>query len=189
MGDLELKKNIIVDLYDLKLSTKSFHRLMSAGITTLNDLVDADISSVKGLGTVNIQEIQGIIAQADAIFSDFAQRQDKISKIYKDISHVDLSGLPLSTRATNALRLVNINSAGDLIRMSKREVMELDGTAQKTRNQILGVIDGLRANGIKYLRGLEPSNENISGDSGDGHNHNTTEPLKLDYSFFPFGGW
>ena len=182
MGDLELKKNIIVDLYDLKLPTMCIHRLMSAGITTLNDLIDADITSVKGLGIINIQEIQGVISQADEIFSNFARRQAKIDKIYKELSQVSLKDLPLGGRAIKALRMVNINTAGDLVHMPKHEVMGLHDIGIKTQNEILNTIDGLRANGIEYLKGLKPSNENISGDSGDGHNHNTTEPLKLDYS-------
>ena len=181
MGDHEFKKNIIVDLYDLKLSTRSFHRLKSTGITTLNDLIDSNASSIKGLSKANIQEIAGIIAQADEIFNHFAQRQAKIDEIYKELSQVSLRDLPLGGRAIKALRMVNISTAGDLLHMSKREVMELDGLGPKTRNEILGVIDGLVAKGSGYLKTIELPEKSIVADSEVGHDNDATKAKGFDY--------
>ena len=162
------ERNLTVYIHDLDISERTRNALVRSGVLTLNELEqkkDMNFSEIRNVGSESVQEIHSILEHVDKIFDQHEARKRKINEIFDEANKASIDELDLETRANRALHKAGIHTVGTMIKMSRRDIMQLSGIGQKSIDDISKAIECVI--GIEYcyhLVGKTPSEDSASPD-------------------------
>lgn len=153
---------------DLGLSNRSTNALKRGGIHTVGALIQMsqkDIVELRNVGALSREEITKAIesivqcgeviyheqTQSQQMINDPAPESNRLTRVLPEIESIGLDKVPFSARARNALNKANVQTAGELVRMSQEDIMSLRSVGTQTRDEILGVIDSILRKGRAYF--------------------------------------
>lgn len=154
-GGIMNEKAFTLYISDLEMSDNSKEFLLHAGLRTLDDLMSCDfnnLSTLHGISDNILSELSDVIAHADDIASTFENRNKRIREIPSEIQNESIEKLGLSTRSYNALNKANINTVGDLIRMSSKDIFKLRNVGVLSQNEIIAMIERIEQSGNALFR-------------------------------------
>ena len=162
------EKDVKVYIVDLPVSDRAKSVLTRMGYQTLNEVLrigKTDFSDVAGVDIGTAEEINGVIREADNIFSEYTQRQEKIRAVSEEMCTKPVEELEMSAHTRRILRRAGIDTIGQLIHMSGRNIWELRGAGAGTRNEIRAVIDHMIGEDRDGL--ASPATELASGEPNE----------------------
>ena len=171
MSSLPMKKDSgdnmnekTITIHDLDISDKSKIFLARAGLLTLSDLLNCDITELSASRNISndvLRELNSVIDHSDDIISFFEERAKRISEILPDVQETPIESLSLGTRATNALKRAGIHTVGALIQMSQKDIFELRNVGVLSREEITKAIESIVKIGKVEYHKLEDHQEEI----------------------------
>ncbi len=155
----------------LGLGTRATNALRRGGIHTVGALIQMsqkDIFEFRNVGVLSSAEItkaiESIVQSGKVVYQEREQLQEtttevepiinRISELLPEIESISLDDVPFSVRARNALKRANIQTAGELIQLSEKDIMTLRNVGTQTRDEILAVIDVIIRDGKAYFDNL-----------------------------------
>ena len=152
----------------LGLSNRATNALRRGGIHTVGALIQLsqkDIFELRNVGVLSREEItkaiESIIKSGkiedheneveSETFIKATQESRRLSEILPEIESISLDDVPFSGRARNALKRANIQTADELVQMSKKDIVSLRNVGDQTRDEILAVINAIIREGRAYF--------------------------------------
>ena len=150
-------KEILPDVQDtpiesLRLGTRATNALRRGGIHTVGALIQMsqkDIFELRNVGVLSREEItkaiESIIQSGKVVHHERAEEPEaviettpessRLSELLPEIESISLDDVPFSVRARNALKRANVQTAGELVQMSKKDIMSLRNVGAQTRDE------------------------------------------------------
>jgi len=139
-----------IPISDFELSVRSRNCLAKMNIETLGDLIkktEAELLSYKNFGETSLQEIKDILAQKGlrlgmgreeqkASIQSAARTLLGIEPEKGDVLEKAIEELELSVRSRNAMKVLGIESLGELAKMSEKELMQVKNFGQTSMNEV-----------------------------------------------------
>jgi DNA-directed RNA polymerase subunit alpha len=139
-----------IPISDFELSVRSRNCLAKMNIETLGDLIkktEPELLSYKNFGETSLQEIKDILAQKGlrlgmgreeqkASIQSAARTLLGIEPEKGDVLEKAIEDLELSVRSRNAMKVLGVESLGDLARMSEKELMLVKNFGQTSMNEV-----------------------------------------------------
>lgn len=185
-------KEILPDVQDtpiesLRLGTRATNALRRGGIHTVGALIQMsqkDIFELRNVGVLSREEItkaiESIIQSGKVVHHERAEEPEaviettpessRLSELLPEIESISLDDVPFSVRARNALKRANVQTAGELVQMSKKDIMSLRNVGAQTRDEILAIIDVIIRDGRGYFDNLTSQDNQELGDEPMGIN-------------------
>ena len=179
-------KEILPDVQDtpiesLRLGTRATNALRRGGIHTVGALIQMsqkDIFELRNVGVLSREEItkaiESIIQSGKVVHHERAEEPEaviettpessRLSELLPEIESLSLDDVPFSVRARNALKRANVQTAGELVQMSKKDIMSLRNVGAQTRDEILAIIDVIIRDGRGYFDNLTSQDNQELGD-------------------------
>ena len=169
-------KEILPDVQDtpiesLGLGTRATNALRRGGIHTVGALIQMsqkDIFELRNVGVLSREEItkviESIVQSGKIVYHEREEESEaiiettpessRLSELLPEIESISLDDVPFSVRARNALKRVSIQTAGELVQMSEKDIMSLRNVGAQTRDEILAIIDAIIRDGKGYFDNL-----------------------------------
>ena len=163
-----------VPLEDLGLGTRSCSALRRAGIYTAGSLIQMsqkDIFELRNVGVLSREEITVAIEKiiwtgkldlppikeedADAATAERTAVDAGTDQVLSEVEGLPIDRIPLSVRARNALVRANIKTAGALVRLTEKDILDIRNVGQQTKDEIVAVISMIRDQGKEFFDNLE----------------------------------
>ena len=148
------ERPVTVYIHDLDISNKSKCFLLRAGILKLNDLLNCDItefSDKRGMSDDVLSELNSVIAHANDILGFFEKRKKRIIEILPYVQDYPIEKLGLGAHSIRALKRGDINTVGELIQMSRKDILELRNVGESSFDEITAAIESVvRCGKIEY---------------------------------------
>jgi DNA-directed RNA polymerase alpha subunit len=166
-------KEILPDVQDtpiesLRLGTRATNALRRGGIHTVGALIQMsqkDIFELRNVGVLSREEItkaiESIVQSGKIVYHEreeesktiieTAPESSRLSEPLPEIESISLDDVPFSVRARNALKRANVQTAGELVQMSEKDIMSLQNVGAQTRDEILAVINAIIREGRTYF--------------------------------------
>ncbi|MEN8149081.1 MAG: DNA-directed RNA polymerase subunit alpha C-terminal domain-containing protein [Planctomycetota bacterium] len=139
-----------IPISDFELSVRSRNCLAKMSIETLGDLIkksEPELLSYKNFGETSLQEIKDILAQKGlrlgmgreeqkASIQSAARTLLGIEPEKGDVLEKAIEDLELSVRSRNAMKVLGIDSLGELAKMSEKELMLVKNFGQTSMNEV-----------------------------------------------------
>ena len=161
------ERNLTVYIHVLDISERTRNALVRFGVLTLNELEqkkDMDFSEIRNIGSDSVKEINSIIKHADEIFDQYEARKRRIDEIFDEANKASIDELDFGTRANHALHKAGIHTVGAMIKMSRRDIIQLSGIGQKSIDEISESIERIIGSEYYYAAGKAPSEGSASPD-------------------------
>ncbi|MHC4862134.1 MAG: DNA-directed RNA polymerase subunit alpha C-terminal domain-containing protein, partial [Planctomycetota bacterium] len=139
-----------IPISDFELSVRSRNCLAKMQIETLGDLIkktEQELLSYKNFGETSLQEIKDILAQKGLRLG--MGREEQTSSVQAaartllgiepeqgDVMLKRIEDLELSVRSRNAMRVLGVESLGDLTRLSEKDLMVVKNFGQTSMNEV-----------------------------------------------------
>lgn len=178
-------KEILPDVQDtpiesLGLGTRATNALRRGGIHTVGALIQMsqkDIFELRNVGVLSREEItmaiEDIVQSGKAIYHKHGGKPEtiiettpesgRLSELLPEIESISLDDVPFSVRARNALKMASIQTAGELVQMSEKDIMSLRNVGAQTRDEILAIIDAIIRDGKGYFDNLTSQDNQALG--------------------------
>ena len=142
----ELSEKLSLSIENLHLAPRVLTNLKKAGIVTISDLIShsgIELIHTAGLSEKGVNNIQNKLQNLD-----LSLKEDYVADTIKDVSmevepqksdvilSLDIGTLYLSNKGYNLLRKFGVSTIGDLIALSKQELVNIPGMGTKTMNEI-----------------------------------------------------
>ena len=124
--------------------------------------VDVDIGDAPALLTQN--ELAAELVSICLSVIETTPESSRLSELLPEIESISLDEVPFSVRARNALKRANVQTAGELVQMSEKDIMSLRNVAAQTRDEILAIIDVIIRDGRGYFDNLTSQDNQKLGD-------------------------
>ena len=179
-------KEILPDVQDtpiesLRLGTRATNALRRGGIHTVGALIQMsqkDIFELRNVGVLSREEItkaiESIIQSGKVVHHERTEEPEaviettpessRLSELLPEIESISLDDVPFSVRARNALKWANVQTAGELVQMSEKDIMSLRNVGAQTRDEILAIIDVIIRDGRGYFDNLTSQDNQELGD-------------------------
>lgn len=162
------ERNLTVYINDLDISERTRNALVRSGVLTLNELEqkkDMNFSEIRNVGSESVQEIHSILEHVDKIFDQHEARKRRINEIFDEANKASIDELDFETRANHALHKAGIHTVGAMIKMSRRDIIQLSGIGQKSIDDISESIECIIGSEYCYhVVGKAPSKDSASPD-------------------------
>ena len=160
-----------IPIESLGLGTRATNALRRGGIHTVGALIQMsqkDILELRNVGLLSREEItnaiESIVQSGKVVYHEQNEALDtgieaaseinRISKVLPEIESIRLDDIPFSVRTRNALKRSNIQTVGELVQMSEKDIMSLRNVGTQTRDEIVAVITAVIKEGKAYLDNL-----------------------------------
>lgn len=143
MGNLVVEKGGIskdsilrMTIEELDLSVRSFNCLKRAGIETVGDLIEKtldDMMRVRNLGRKSLEEVERKLAMMGLSFKESPVEEiplmgdiieGGLGIMESDYTDMTVEELDLSVRTYNMLKRANLNTVGEILKLTKKELGE-----------------------------------------------------------------
>ena len=192
----------------LKLGTRSTNALKRGGIHTVGALIQMsqkDIFELRNVGVLSREEItkaiESIVQSGKIVYHEREEESEtiientpessRLSELLPEIESISLDDVSFSVRARNALKRANIQTAGELVQMSEKDIMNLRNVGAQTRDEILAIIDAIIRDGKGYFDILTSQDNQKLGDdpivesAGKGFDFTVIDILTERFGFKP----
>ena len=179
-------KEILPDVQDtpiesLGLGTRATNALRRGGIHTVGALIQMsqkDIFELRNVGVLSREEItkaiESIVQNGKVVYHEREEEPEtviettpessRLSELLPEIESISLDDVPFSVRARNSLKRANVQTAGELVQMSEKDIMNLRNVGAQTRDEILAIIDVIIRDGRGYFDNLTSQDNQELGD-------------------------
>lgn len=139
-----------IPISDFELSVRSRNCLAKMSIETLGDLIkktEQELLSYKNFGETSLQEIKDILAQKGlrlgmgreeqkASVQSAARTLLGIEPEKGDVLTKPIEDLELSVRSRNAMKSMDVETLGDLAKLSEKDLMQVKNFGQTSMNEV-----------------------------------------------------
>lgn len=170
----------------IQMSQKDIYELRNVGVLSREEITTA-IESIVQSGKVSFQEREA----TQGTFTATVLETSRISELLPEIESISLDDVPFSVRARNALKRGNIQTAGELVQLSEKDIMSLRSVGTQTRDEILAVIEAIIRDGTAYFDNLtahdyqEIGDETVTESVGKGFDFAVIDDLTERFGFKP----
>ncbi|MBL6758236.1 MAG: hypothetical protein ISQ17_00660 [Pelagibacteraceae bacterium] len=158
------ESNLLIKIFDLELSTRTYNCLINDNINCIGDLVIrtyADLRSIPKMGAKCIIEVQEKLSEYNLTLGmdldswPLKEKETEINDIQKDHTNnftndnkkkiekikvielvKELEETSLSVRSINALRNLNCNFVGDILFLNKKQLLSMPNLGLQSANEI-----------------------------------------------------
>ena len=192
----------------LGMSIRTSNALRRNGIHTVDSLIQLsqkDLFKLRYVGALSREEItkaiESIVQSGKIVYHErkeeletiieTAPESSRLSELLPEIESISIDDVPFSVRARNALKRANIQTAGELIQMSEKDIMSLRNVGAQIRDEILAVIDAIIKDGKAYFDNLtSQDNQGLGGkpiveSAGKGFDFAVIDTLTERFGFKP----
>ncbi len=135
----------------LDLSVRPYNCLVNKGVATIGDLIrlgQDELLATKNFGHKSLREITKKLSKYNLKLG--LAQQDEYSfdpaTVAEEYDNLPVAALELSVRATNCLQGANINTVGQLLRLSNQDLMGLANLGRKTLTELREKLREIRNN-------------------------------------------
>ena len=152
---------VFIRVYEFDISAKTSDAMVLKGINTTGSLLratDEKISDLFGNGGVSY-EILKLKEAINSMKIDSNVRNDV--NVLLQIKDVSLDNTPLLSKEKKSLSYREVQTIGELVRMTRESIRSLYNCGEKTTNHILSVIDYVLKNREQIVKKVNDVNETV----------------------------
>lgn len=192
----------------LELGVRVTNALRRGGIHTVGALIKMSQRDILGLRNVGMlsndkiaKAIETVVRDDKIAYQEYKKLRDEatetepvVSEVFDllpAIKSIQLEDIPFSVRARNALKRANIQTVGELIQMSEKDIISLRNVGSQTRDEIVGVIERMVKDGKTYFDNpaiydrRDTGAGSVANAIGKGFDYSTIDVLVEKFSFKP----
>lgn len=163
-GNKEMSGYEDIILEDLNISVRSYNSLKRAGINTFSELLDVyendALINIKNMGKSSCLEVKSVIEKvlASNISNEVVEKEVTVPD---EVENAPIEELKLSVRLYHRLKVYGIETAGQLIRLSRTDLVSIKGLGSQCTNELLSVIQEIKDKGYSYIEERNPKSEMV----------------------------